>query len=219
MLQVNVRSEWHQNSGEQWKQTGSSAISRCLAISVRESSASAITAAVKPALVSTSATLPGIICSRGRLGVKFQHEHILRLGNAGNVFCLSPSLTLIFSAVQQDLYKIPNPGYTYLKALQIWSFLQCRNCIIPQILNSSQETDPALLEEEYIHYSWAQRYCFGWRPAWKCQLCYFSIWNVSQRITKVLNDIRFWARTIVLVRTYNVHPKFLNFLNYLLITV
>lgn len=124
---------------------------------------------------------------------------------------------------QQDWCKIPNPGFLYLKALQPWthtrSFLQCRNCIIPHILNSSQETDPTLLEEEYIHYSWAQRYCFGWRPSWKCQLCYFNIWNVSQRITKVLNDIRFWTRTIVLARTYNVHPKFLNFLNYLLITV
>lgn len=80
------------------KQDLTSAISRCLAISEREWSASVITVPVKPAFVST---LPGTIYSRSRFGVQFQHEHILTLGNAGNVFCLSPSLTLIFSAVSK----------------------------------------------------------------------------------------------------------------------
>lgn len=194
-------------------------ISRCLAISVRESSASVITAPVKPAFVSASVTL---VYSRSRLGIKLWHEHILRLGNVRNVFCLSPSLPLIFSAVSKIDTKY-QPWLHFLKGTSTLdsdlNFFQCRNCITPQILNSSQETDPTLLEDEYIHYSWTQRYCFGWRPTWKCQFCYFNIWNVSQRITKVLNGIRIWTGTIVLARTYNVHPKFFNFLNYLLITV
>lgn len=79
------------------KQDLTSAIRRCLPISVVESSASVITAAFMPAEV----TLPGTIYSSCRLGIKFHHENILRLGNARDVFCLSPSLALIFSAVSK----------------------------------------------------------------------------------------------------------------------